>query len=194
MEANMNIVPKLFGKVLVAIATSSLVATTVLASPNQLDILGLVPGVSELSEVKQAGSQPLFNPNTVVILEIGGYEISCSMSFLNDKLALLACPTGVGSTGTRYTKASNTEVHSTLKAGFTKKFGKPNSVFTVPVRTGLGVKYEQEVVTWKDMKGNELILSSITDTPNNGLIILRSSEYLKEEAEKKVANETRKKF
>lgn len=194
----MNIGSSLFRKTLGSIAAtaiSSLVATTVLAGPNQLDILGLVPGVSELPQVKQAGVDPNSNSNESVSLEIGGYKIPCALSFLNGKLASLACLTGKGTKKyEQYTEASNTEVHSTLTAGFTKKFGKPDSVTKEPVRTRMGVEYVQQFVTWKDKRGNKLQLVSMADTVNMGLITFESSEYLKEEAEKNAAEEARKKF
>lgn len=179
-----------------AAAISSLVSTTVLAGPDQLDILGLVPGVSELTQVKQAhvGRTPTINP-TFVFLEIGGYKMPCFSSFLNGKLATLECRTGQGTEQySQYTEASNTEVHSTLTAGFTKKFGKPDSVITKPVRTRMGVEYEQQFVTWKDKRGNKLELVSMADTVNEGLITLESSEHLKQEAEKNAEVEARKKF
>lgn len=172
-----------------------LVATTTLAGPNQLDILGLVPGVSELPQVKQTSVDPNSNSNDSVTLEIGGYKIPCALSFLNSKLASLVCLTGKGTKKyEQYTEASNTEVHSTLTAGFTKKFGKPDSVTNKPVRTRMGVEYVQQFVTWKDKRGNELQLDSMAGTVNRGLISFESSEYLKEEAEKNAAEEARKKF
>jgi hypothetical protein len=194
----MNIGSSPFRKTLGSIAAtaiSSLLSTTVLAGPNQLDILGLVPGVSEPPQVKQAGVDPNSNSKESVMLEIGGYKIPCALSFLNGKLASLTCLTGEGTEEyEQYTKASNTEVHSTLTAGFTKKFGKPDSVNREPVRTRMGVEYEQQFVTWKDKRGNKLQLISMADTVNMGLITFESSEYLKEEAEKNAAEEARKKF
>jgi len=179
-----------------AAAISSLVSTAVLAGPDQLDILGLVPGVSELTQVQQAGDDPNSNSEKIVRLEIGGYKIPCSLSFLNGKLATLWCFTGKGTEEytQQYTEASNTEVHSTLTAGFTKKFGKPDTVDTEPVRTRMGVEYERQMVIWKDKRGNKLKLRSMVDTVNMGIITFESSEYLKQEAEKNAADEARKKF
>ena len=194
----MNIGFSSFRKILGSIAgtaISSLVATTVLAGPNQLDILGLVPGVSELLQVKQASVKTQSNDNKSVMLEIGGYNIICALSLLNGKLASLDCLTGKGTKKyEQYTDASNTEIHSTLTVGFTNKFGKPDSVTKQPVRTAMGVEYEQQFVTWNDKQGNKLQLVSMTDNVNTGFITFESSEYLKEEAEKNAAVEARKKF
>lgn len=180
----------------IAVASfASLAATTALAGPNQLDILGLIPGESELSQVKQASVDPNSNSDEGVQLEVGGHKIHCSMSFRNGKLDSLFCLTGKGTKKyAQYTEASNTEVHSALTAGFTKKFGKPDSVAREVVRTRMGVKYEQQFVTWKDKRGNKLQLTSMADTVDMGVITFESSEYLKEEAEKNAAQEARKKF
>lgn len=194
MNIGSNFSRKALGAIVVA-AIASIPATTALAGPNQLDILGLIPGESELSQVKQASVDPNSNSDEIVRLEIGGHKIPCSMSFRNGKLARLFCLTGKGTKEyAQYTWASNTEVHSTLTAGFTKKFGKPDSVTKEVVRTRMGVEYEQQFVSWKDKRGNKLQLVSITDTVNMGRITFESSEYLKEEAEKNAAEEARKKF
>lgn len=194
----MNIGSDLFNKSagnIAATAISFLFATAVVAGPNQLDILGLVPGVSELPQVKQASADSNSNSNDSVLLEIGGYRIPCALSLLNGKLASLTCFTGKGTEKySKYTEASNTEVHSTLTAGFTKKFGKPDSVIREPVRTRMGVEYEQQFVTWKDKRGSKLQLVSMADSVNMGLITFESAEYLKQEAEKNAADEAKKKF
>lgn len=194
MNIGSNPLIKTSGNIIAAVI-SSLVATTVLAGPNQLDILGLVPGVSELPQVKQAGVDPNSDSNKSVWLKIGGYKIPCALSLLNGKLASLNCLTGEGTKKyEKYTEASNTEVHSTLTAGFTKKFGKPDSVTSAPVRTRMGVEYVIQFVTWKDKRGNKLELVSMADTVSMGLINFESSEYLKEKAGKNAAEEARKKF
>lgn len=197
MNTGSNRVKKALASIVAAVI-SSLVAATVFAGPNQLDILGLVPGVTKRTQVLEADIDPLRFPS-MIILEIGGYQIPCLPSFLNGdldgKLARLECRTGQG-TGKyeQYTVAANTKVHSTLTAGFTKKFGEPDSAKNVPVRTKMGVEYTQQFVTWKDKRGNKLQLVSMADTVNEGLITLESSEHLKQEAEKKAEAEARRKF
>lgn len=64
--------------------------------PNQLDILGLVPGISELAQVKQASLDSNSSSNDNVTLEIGGHKIVCVTKYLNGKLAMLGCATGKG--------------------------------------------------------------------------------------------------
>ena len=131
----MNTASNQFHKTLTSIAIAAisfLVSTTVLARPNQLDILGLVPGISELTQVQQAGIDLDNHSDKGIRLEIGGHKIPCALSFINDKLASLVCLTG--NRTDKYTEASNIEVHSTLIIGFTKKFGKPDSVTRSSVR------------------------------------------------------------
>lgn len=199
MNTGSNRVKKALASIAAA-AISSLVSTTVLAGPDQLDILGLVPGVSELTQVQQvrqadAAPQPGFlRSRGVVYLEIGGHKMPCNPTFINGKLASLPCLTGTGKDDNQHTKATNTEVHSTLTAGFTKKFGEPDSVNTKPVRTRNGVEYEQQLVTWLDNRGNKLVLLSILGLVTQGFITLESSEYLEQEAEKNAENAARKKF
>lgn len=194
MNIGSNLSRKISGTSAVA-AFASIVATTALAGPNQLDILGLIPGESKLSQVKQASVDPNSKSDKKVRLEIGGHKMPCLMSFRNGKLDSLLCATGKGpGEYAQYTKASNTEVHSDLTAGFTKKFGKPDSVDRRVVRTRIGVEYAQQFVTWKDKLGNMLQLISMVDTVDAGAITFDSSEYLKEEAEKSAAQEARKKF
>ncbi len=191
----MNIGSGLFNKSarnIAATAISFVFATTAVATPNQLDVLGLVPGVSELPQVIQAGDYSYSLGHSSVKLEIGGHRIPCSVDFRNDKLDRLTCFTGEDKH--RFTEASNTQVHSTLTEGFTKKFGKPNSVIRDPVRTGMGVTYEQIIVTWKDKQGNILKLELMFDNVNTGAIFLQSAAYLKQLAADAAAAEAKKKF
>jgi hypothetical protein len=198
MELSMNIgfshLQKSFG-IIAATVISSLVTTSTLAGPNQLDILGLIPGVSSLEQVKQASLDPKSASSNDVRLDIGGHKIPCSLELLNGKLASLVCFTGEGNGKYDiYTEASNTEVHSTLTNGFSKKFGKPDSVIIEPVRTRRGVEYEQQLVIWKDQQGNELQLHLMADTVKIGMITFESAEYLEQEARKNAAEEAQKKF
>lgn len=179
-----------------AAAISALVSTTVLAAPKQLDILGLVPGVSEITQVQQADANQKsdFSTNDLVTLEVGGHKMPCAPFFLDGKLASLNCFTGKSALGQRWTKASNVTVHSDLTAGFTKKFGKPALNTAVLRRTGIGVEYNQRLVSWEDKLGNRLVLMSIIDTVDQGIVYLESSEYLKQEAAKDAEMERQKKF
>jgi hypothetical protein len=170
--------------------------STAFAAPNQLDVLGLVAGVSDSSQVQNAGikiSKREFDDPNSVLLKIGGHVVSCNASFLSGKLSLLTCLTGTDNR-LKFTEASNTEVHADLSAGFTKKFGKPNSKTSEPVRTGNGVKYINNSSSWTDKQGNKLDIMSIAGNVNMGLIAFQSSEYLKQAAKKETAREADKKF
>jgi len=174
------------------VAIIALVSTSALAGPKQLNILGLIPGESELAQVQQAGVGD--KSENLVTLEIGGHKILCSTSFINGKLSNLLCLTGEAD-GTQLTKASNIEVHETLKAGFTKKFGAPYSISNATVTTTMGMKkFNRQFVTWKDTRGNTLKLMSMTDDVRKGAILLMSSEELKRLDESHATVEARKKF
>ncbi len=166
-----------------------------LAGPNQIDILGLGPGVSDPLQVQQASVHPKSRFESIVFLEIGGHKIPCMVEFLNGKLAALGCLTGKGSKKNQtYTEASNSDIYRDLVVGFTKKFGKPDFVKSNPVRTRVGVEYEVSIATWIDKHGNKLLLYSMFDTVDMGLITLESSDFLRRETENRDANEARKKF
>lgn len=199
----MNIGFSLFRKTIGIIAVAiipSISAATALAGPNQLDILGLILGKSDLHQAKQLSEDQenqeyLHDDNdTIVKLKIGGHIIPCSVSLRDGKLDALLCPTGSGEGKIRLTEASNTDVHSTLMSGFTRKFGKPDSVIEDSVSTRLGAKYKQQFVTWKDKRGNKLKLILIYNSVDMGLITFQSSAYLKEMAEREAAEEAQKKF
>lgn len=163
------------------------------AGPDQLDILGLIPDESDWSHIKQTGTE--INPEKGVQLEIGGHKIPCAVTLANGKLALMACYTGKGTSKyDNWTDASNTEIHATALAGFTKKFGKPDSINKGTVRTRIGVEYVQEFVTWRDKKGNRLRLASIVGAVTAGAITLESAEYLREEEKKDATKESERKF
>lgn len=178
-----NLLPKF-----AAVMISSLLSTNVFAGPDQLDVLGLIPGVSESHQVNQTRSGQLF--------EIGGHKMACGATFIDDKLASFGCLTGKSS-DRRYptwTKVDNIEVHLDLKKGFTKKFGKPDSVTRIPVRTRNGVEYIKEEVIWKDRRGNVLNLYSMTDSIDEGMISLISSADLKRSETEISVEEAKKKF
>lgn len=167
----------------------------VMAGPAQLDILGLLPGVSEAVDVRRAGMDPSSTSDEVVRLEIGGHAIPCATSYIDRKLASLGCLTGKG-TGRyqTFTEASNTSVYSDLLSGFSKKFGKPDSISKEPVRTRLGVEHVINIATWVDKHGNRLQLVSMVDVVTAGMITFESAEYLRRQAAESAAAESKKKF
>ena len=162
-------------------------ASTALAEPNQLDILGLVPGVSTRQQVVEAGIYK--NASESVNLIVGGHDIPCIHEYIESKLAALTCSIKQQGTG-----QSNAVVHADLVRGFTKKFGKPTNATNFPVRNGLGVVFQNNVVSWKDKAGNELMMFSMVGSVDQGALTMKSSAFLRGEAEKDAAAERSKKF
>jgi hypothetical protein len=173
----------------VAVA-SLLIGFPAIAGPGQLDILGLIPDVSEKADVERVAIRV---DGSVVILQVGGHNIPCIPEYLNGKLAELACLTGKDGS-TNYTDATNSKVHLELWVGFVKKFGKVDFIDKKTMRTAMGVEYENSIVKWKDKKGNVLMLNSIFDRPTSGLVVLQSNDYLKKESAQNEAREASKKF
>lgn len=170
-------------------------AMPVFAATVQLDVLGLIPGESDLLQVKKASANPDSKDDERAWFEIGGHKVPCSMSFRNGKLDSLHCLTGKGARAhQQYTEASNVEVHSTLLLGFAKKFGEPSSLDNEVVRTQMGVEHKQQLVTWVDERGNKLQLISVFSTVNAGVITFESSEFLRERAERAAVRNAQKKF
>ena len=157
---------------------------------DQLDVLGIVPGVSEISQIKEASTKnPAYDSDFSVQLEIGGHKMLCLPYFIKNKIAQLGCMTGE-----KFTNASNINIHKDLAAGFTKKFGKPSFNESGNQRTVFGVNYEKNIISWMDKKGNKLTLYSMLDNVNVGLINLESMEYLKELTKQAGLKEKQKKF
>jgi hypothetical protein len=180
----------------IAFSTIVMVTTTTThAGPPKLDVLGLVAGVSTKADVNKTASGFLtFGDLTGVYLEIGGHRILCAAIFRDNKLDGLACPTGENRKDPFKTKASNIRIYNDLKAGFTKKFGPPDSVEDEPVRNTLGVEFANEGVIWVDARGGALLLGARHGKIDEGMISLMSPEVMKNEQEKKKAEEAKKKF
>jgi hypothetical protein len=179
---------------LIAILLTTL-ATEANSGPNQMDILGLVPGVSDLQQVKAASVNPNTTSKESFRMEIGGHVMPCAVSFLDEKLSDLSCFTGKG-TGKyeTYTEASNTLVHAELVLGFTKKFGKPDSVSNEAVRTRAGVEYTNNKVVWIDKQGNKLMLISLFGTVSEGVISFESLASIRKREAESAEQEKKKKF
>ena len=168
-----------------------------LAVPDRIDVLGLVPGVSDVTQLRQVAADPMADDRTLIFLEIGGHNLPCMFKLLDGKLSVLGCTTGSSGSANKlkeYTKASNIEVHGDLKKGFTTKLGTPDSVEARPVRTALGGQYVTESVVWIDKLGNKLFLISRSETINAGMLFVESAARQKADAEEKAAIEARKKF
>jgi hypothetical protein len=181
-------------KFLMSITLAS-IAVTADSSEQRLDVIGLVPGVSELDDVYQA-SYRIVGVGRVSLV-VGGYLMPCSVDFINGKLSLLKCKTGrehLGSSARIWTEASNLEVHRTLKKGFSNKFGPPTTVGELPVRTPTGVQYSNEIVHWTDSLGNAVIIMSLDGQVNEGSLSLISREALETQKKKQVDEDAKRKF
>ena len=168
-----------------------ILSTTAQALPSQLNVVGIVPGVSTKAEVVSKKDGKLY--------VIGGYKIICIPEFSTEGLLQqLFCVTGekygsVDATKETYRPVSNIEVHETLAKGFKKKFGKPYHSEDFVRSTGLGVRVNSNLTEWKDKKGNKLTLLSMSDKIDEGLLLLQSAEKIKQdEADTKKEEEDRK--
>ncbi len=174
----------------IVFASSIIFATSAYAGPDQIEIIGLTPGVSTQTQVENAKSQYGY--------VIGGYELICIPEYIQGILSQLLCVTGEKSqsrdrTTSSYRVASNTEVHVALLKGFTEKFGSPSKVDSSPISNRLGTKFNSNTVEWVDKKGNELTLMSIASKVDEGMILLRSAQQIrKDEAEKRISDQQRK--
>lgn len=167
---------------------------SVYSKVTELDVLGLIPGKSDRADVAKVSEEGL-NFREVGFFTIGGHRMMCSTKFIglvDNKLAMFTCFTG--GTRTKYTEASNIEVHRILKEGFTQKFGKPSSVSLVPARTGIGVEYTIEMVSWDDQKGNKLTLIPMVGKVDEGALLMESAEFIKQRKAEEAAENANRKF
>ena len=180
-----------FVKNIFFIATVIFYVSAAYAEPKQIEIIGLIPGVSTKEQVQSAKSDIGFI--------IGGFELICSDEYIDGVLSNLTCFTGEeyyskDTTKKSYTIASNLEVHSVLTKGFTKKFGKPSDIKNMPIHNSLGTEYNRNIVIWKDKKGNELKLFSLFSKTNDGLLLLESHQKVKLDAEKSKEEDKQRNF
>lgn len=165
-------------------------AMNVFAQTNQINIIGIVPGVSDKTEVDNASMD-----KDGKIFEIGGYRVMCHAEFEDNdnKLEGFYCYTGKKYSGP-FNQVSNTEIHNALVKGFIKKFGEPTSSDEIPVRTGNGVLYHNQIVIWVDKKGNSLALTKMDDTIDEGKIVMKSASFLKKIEKEKRDKKSKAKF
>ena len=159
------------------------------AQPEKLDVVGLVPGVAtvgDISKIKTRLGRYL----------IGGYHLNCEADFTNQKLAELFCKTDFAflmdaDESGRGREASNIEVHRTLLEGYQNKFGAPK-IESEDVQTRVGLHHKREIATWVDKLGNRLILMSIANNINQGILLLQSAEKISaDEAKEKNQKKSR---
>lgn len=172
-------------KLILAILTTY--STLATAGPDQIDIIGLIPGTTTTQELSALGK--VAPGGKVVFLEIGGYKMPCGGEFKGGMVQSLLCLTG----GNR-TQASNFEIHETLVKGFTAKFGLPDKNYTEPVRNRLGVEYKSNEVWWIDKQGNGLILYSIQGKVDEGALFINSAEKMQKIIQDAAQTEQSRKF
>ena len=155
---------------------------------NQIDIIGLIPGVSSAAQFKAASIPSVIDGvGNMAEFKIGGFELICSSEFENDRMQRFHCGTG----GLGY---SNIDIHNVLKRGFQEKFGSPFSDTNSSVRNGLGTEYNVNDVMWADKLGNILLLKSIDDKVDRGSLILVSSSLVKKIQESNAQQDRARKF
>jgi len=174
----------------IVFASSMIFAMSAWAGPNQIEIVGLVPGESTQGEVEKAKSEFGY--------VIGGYELICIPEYIDGVLSQLLCVTGEKSasrdkTTDSYRLASNTEVHVALLKGFTKKFGAPSKIENSSVRNRLGTEFSRNSAAWVDKKGNKLTIISMASKIDEGMLLLESAQQIrKDEAQSGKAEQQRK--
>lgn len=159
------------------------------AQPDKIDVVGLIPGVSTVSDVAKIKTR-------LGRYLIGGYHLNCDTEFIDQKFSELFCKTDFAflmesEQSDRGREASNLEVHQTLVEGYRQKFGAPK-IETENLQTRIGANHNREIATWVDKFGNRLILMSIADNLNRGILLLQSADKIKaDEAKEKIQNKAR---
>jgi hypothetical protein len=179
-------------KVYMFFLSTMIVAMNAYAQPNEIDVIGIVPGVSTERQVEAAKAQH-------GLYIIGGFGLDCASEYIDNHLSLFLCDTGKrhGSTDETkevFTAASNLEIHTVLVKGFTKKFGPPTSREENKVSNRLGISFNQEAVEWRDKKGNSLLLFNIIGNVTQGALQIWSSQRLKMYEQKQEAANNQRAF
>jgi hypothetical protein len=181
----------------ILLATSFVVSSAAaVAKPDELDLIGLRMGQSEAADVERIGKPvyPSIPSSNFWYLTIGGHEMPCSVTYIDGKLSQVLCMTGEGSGGKRRTTASNEQVHTDLKSGYSQKFGKPEVDDFEEVRTRMGVKYTKNSVSWMDAKGNTLYITNLSSMVSSGGLHFTSAEKIKLDKEEKAKKDAAKQF
>lgn len=186
------------------------------AEPEQLDVVGIVPGVTtqaELEEKLLAGKNDVLSewgelPRVESRLVIGGFILSCAYSEYDTqgRLERFRCFTGHGLMGkyrfmfgaNSYDMAtgksvSNSDVHEALLSGYTEKYGSPTSERVMLYENEFA--YFDSQPSWIDKSGNQLSLMKTYRNDREGLLLLQSSEMVKilKEKQKKADDELKRK-
>jgi hypothetical protein len=169
------------------------VSLNVLAGPAEIDLIGLRMGQSEVADVARLGTKRFPPDEEFWNLEIGGHKMPCSVKFIDGKLSRILCFTG-DSSGTRNTAASNLQVHEELKAGYLKKFGKPDLDESQEVQNRMGAKFLQNKVRWNDAIGNFLSLENMSSRVTAGIVLFVSEAHQRRVQEEQAKKDAEKKF
>ncbi len=157
---------------------------------NQINVIGLIPGISTPAQVNAAADNGITNSGLGSLdksldtlnsgmFTIGGIKMNCAVSFDKNKMELFSCVTGMF--------ASNVETHNILKRGFQEKFGTPYIDKDSVIRNKLGVEYNTNSVSWKDKSGNALILRMMVDKLDQGDLTIESNEFLQKQEQQENA-------
>ena len=180
-------------------------ATSAKAEPEQIDVIGFVPGVSTPSQVREFCQ----NTPTECVQEsgseiggyflVGGYKMPCRARFSNGYLSLFYCYFGkeysfdmTNSSSSPF--ISNDKVFLTLVEGFRKKFGRETNSTDKTLRNRLGTGYTQTIVVWRDKKENYLIIRNIDGKVDEGSFSLISAHKMKEDEKEYEEKERQRKF
>ena len=174
-------------RIIIALIAFFSVAVIAQNVTNQIDIIGLIPGVSSVAQFKAASiPTPDYGDSSIEAFEIGGFRVVCKGEFEGDKMQKFSCTTGY--------RESNIDIHNVLKRGFQEKFGSPFSDTNSLVRNGRGTEYNANDVMWMDKLGNVLLLKSIDDKIDKGSFTLFSSSLLKKNQEFNAQQDRARKF
>lgn len=147
-------------------------------SDGYLSLTGLVVGLSTPAQVKRRQNK------REDVFVIGGFELGCSSSFLDEKLSSIVCAIGKDHGSIDILDGnklkSNISIYATLKKGFSKKYGEPK-IISSDMRTRLGVKYDVERSIWKDKRGNKLEIISRANNVDMGGLTFESIELIMQE-------------
>jgi hypothetical protein len=163
----------------IVITGLSLLIGTAWAAPDQIDVIGIVPGVTTVGQFKSLCQEEK--------CEIGGKKLFCTarkdlktpyyVELPDDEVVhVFYCFFGseFAHVGT------NNEIFLILEKGFREKFGPPANVKVNKVTNKLGTEFSQKSVTWTDRQGNQLEIKNMSSKIDTGDLSLISAKYLKE--------------
>lgn len=176
-------------KRILAITALQFLLTTTYALPLQIDLVGIVPGVTTLDQLNARAQGHSTYPgfDGLPLIEIGGYRSPCDVTGLNksnNTIDSLACiyseplTEDVATTPPRHVFSN--EIYRQLVDGLSKKFGKPHTKDSLIVMSPASRKQEGipdwaiagvpdlpgNSLFWFDQAGNRLYLVTSTRTLN----------------------------